>query len=133
MTALQAGLTIVPWSAVSMIVAPIAGRLADRIGGKFILMGGLVLFALGLGLIIWTAGAHSSWYNFLPAVITAGLGMGMVFPPMTQVAMREIRPQLAGAASGVLNTNQQMDAVIGSAAVGALLQASLASDLRRRP
>jgi hypothetical protein len=56
--------------------------------------------------------------------------MGMVFAPMTQVAMREIRPQLAGAASGVLNTNQQMGAVIGSAAVGALLQASLASDLK---
>jgi len=130
MTALQAGLTIVPWSLVSMIVAPIAGRLADRIGGKFILMGGLVLFALGQGLIISTAGTNSSWYNFLPAVIIAGLGMGMVFAPMTQVAMREIRPQLAGAASGVLNTNQQMGAVIGSAAVGALLQASLANDLK---
>ena len=130
MTALQAGLTIAPWSVVSMIVAPIAGRLADRIGGKFILMGGLVLFALGLGLIIWTADTNSSWYNFLPAVITAGLGMGMVFVAMTQVAMREIRPQLAGAASGVLNTNQQMGAVIGSAAVGALLQASLASNLK---
>jgi hypothetical protein len=49
---------------------------------------------------------------------------------MTQVAMREIRPQLAGAASGVLNTNQQMGAVIGSAAVGALLQSSLASNLQ---
>lgn len=127
MTALQAGLTIVPWSVVSMIVAPNAW-LADRIAGEFILMGGLVLFALGLRLIIWTAGTNSSWYNFLPAVITAGLGMGMVFAPTTQVAMREIRPQLAGAASGV--TNQQMGAVIGSAAVGALLQSSLASDLK---
>jgi EmrB/QacA subfamily drug resistance transporter len=118
MTALQAGLTIAPWSLVSMIVAPNAGRLADRIGGKFILMGGLAFFALGLGLIIWTAGIGSRWYNFLPAVITAGFGMGMVFVAMTQVAMREIRPQLAGAASGVLNTNQQMGAVIGSAGRG---------------
>ncbi|MGA7911832.1 MAG: DHA2 family efflux MFS transporter permease subunit [Candidatus Dormiibacterota bacterium] len=130
MTALQAGLTIVPMALVSMVTAPNAGRLADRIGGKYILMTGLVLLAAGMGLIIAVAGVDSHWYTFLPAVIVAGLGMGMVYAPMTQVAMQNVRPQLAGAASGMLSTSQQMGAVIGSAAVGALLQSSLASNLK---
>src|SRR5262250_2097468 len=54
---------------------------------------------------------------------------GWVFPPMTTVAMREIEPQFAGAASGLLNTNRQVGAVIGTAAVGALLQNRLAAAL----
>ena len=130
MTALRAGLTLVPMSLMAMATAPNAGRLADRIGGKYILMAGLVLFATGMGLIVTVAGVNSQWYTFLPALIIAGLGMGMVFAPMTQVAMQGVDRQMTGAASGVLQTNQQMGAVIGSAAVGALLQSNLASALK---
>src|SRR5262250_3244036 len=54
---------------------------------------------------------------------------GLVFPPMTTVAMRDIKPHVAGAASGLLNTNRQVGAVIGTAAVGALLQNRLAAAL----
>jgi EmrB/QacA subfamily drug resistance transporter len=130
MTALQAGLTLVPMSLMAMVTAPNAGRLADRIGGKYILMIGLVLFAAGMGLIVTVAATDSHWYTFLPALIIAGLGMGMVYAPMTQVAMQGVDRQMSGAASGVLQTNQQLGAVIGSAAVGALLQSNLASALK---
>jgi EmrB/QacA subfamily drug resistance transporter len=130
MTALQAGLTLVPMSLMAMVTAPNAGRLADRIGGKYILTAGLVLFATGMGIIVTVAGVESHWYTFLPALAIAGLGMGMVYAPMTQVAMQGVDRQMTGAASGVLQTNQQMGAVIGSAAVGALLQSNLASALR---
>jgi EmrB/QacA subfamily drug resistance transporter len=130
MTALQAGLTLVPMSLMAMVTAPNAGRLADRIGGKYILTAGLVLFATGMGIIVNVAGVESHWYTFLPALAIAGLGMGMVYAPMTQVAMQGVDRQMTGAASGVLQTNQQMGAVIGSAAVGALLQSNLASALR---
>jgi hypothetical protein len=64
----------------------------------------------------------------VPAIV-AGAGMGMTFAPMTTVAMRNISPQMAGAASGVLNTTRQVGAAIGSAVVGALLQNRLAITL----
>lgn len=130
MTALQAGLAIVPMSLVSMPMAPFAGRLADRIGGKYILMLGLALFAAGNALIIWVSATTSTWSDFLPAFLIAGAGLGMIFAPMTTVAMRNIQPQVAGAASGVLNTTRQLGGVVGSAAVGALLQNRLAEDLK---
>jgi hypothetical protein len=82
-----------------------------------------------LGTMVLIAGPHSSWYDFLPPLIVAGIGMGGTFAPLTTTAMREVPPRLAGAASGVLNTTRQVGAVIGTAAVGALLQNRLISSL----
>ncbi|HYM67166.1 MAG TPA: DHA2 family efflux MFS transporter permease subunit [Patescibacteria group bacterium] len=128
-SALTAGLTIAPMSLTSMVVAPFAGRFADRIGGKYILTAGISLFTIGVGLLAYVAGPDSTWINFLPATIIAGAGMGMTFAPMTTVAMRNIEPRVAGAASGVLNTIRQLGAAVGSAVVGAILQNQLATSL----
>jgi MFS family permease len=128
-TALEAGLTLAPMSLTSMFTAPFAGRLADRIGGKYILMTGISVFAIGTGLLTFVAGPDSTWINFLVPAVIAGAGMGMTFAPMTTVAMRNISPQMAGAASGVLNTTRQLGAAIGSAVVGAILQNPLATAL----
>jgi MFS family permease len=128
-SALKAGLVIAPASVVSMVVAPVAGRSTDKIGGKFILMSGLTLFAVGIGWLALIAQPNSSWLVFLAPLIVAGLGMGCIFAPMVTVAMRNIQPQLAGAASGVLNTVRQVGLVIGTAAVGALLQNRLVSSI----
>ena len=128
-SALTAGLTFAPMSLTSMVVAPFAGRLADRIGGKYILMSGISLFTVGFALVILVAGPDSTWVNFLVPAIVAGAGMGMTFAPMTTVAMRNITPQMAGAASGILNTTRQLGAAIGSAVVGAILQNRLATAL----
>jgi len=128
-TALKAGLTLLPMSLVSMPVAPFAGRLADRIGGKYVLMAGVALFALGMSWVDLRASIDATWVTFLPGLLVAGLGVGCTFAPMTTVAMRNIRPQLAGAASGVLNTTRQVGGAIGSAVVGAVLQNRLASSL----
>jgi EmrB/QacA subfamily drug resistance transporter len=121
-SALKAGLTMAPASLVSMFVAPGAGRLSDRIGGKYILMVGLVLFGCGMGAIAFVAQANSVWYDFLAPQVVAGVGIGCTFAPMITVAMRNVNPALAGAASGVFNTNRQVGTVIGTAGVGALLQ-----------
>ena len=126
-SALKAGLTMAPASLVSMFVAPVAGRMTDKIGGKFILMSGLILFGAGMGWIALIAQPDSSWLVFLAPLIVAGLGMGCIFAPMVTVAMRDIEPRMAGAASGVLNTIRQVGLVIGTAAVGALLQNRLVS------
>jgi EmrB/QacA subfamily drug resistance transporter len=131
-SALHAGLTLAPMSLTSAIVAPFAGRAADRIGGKYILMTGITVFAIGTALITYVAGPDSDWYNFLVPAIIAGAGMGMTFAPMTTVAMRNIQPRMAGAASGVLNTIRQLGAAIGSAVVGAVLQNQLATSLHNQ-
>lgn len=128
-SALKAGLALAPASVISMFVAPVAGRLTDRIGGKYILMTGLACFAVGMGWIVLIARTNSAWYDFLAPLLVAGFGMGCTFAPMTTVAMRDIEPRMAGAASGMLNTTRQVGAVIGTAAVGALLQNRLTESL----
>jgi len=128
-SALTAGLTLAPMSVTSMGFAPFAGRMADRIGGKYILTAGITLFTIGFGTFAFVAGPDSNWLTFLLPAIIAGAGMGMTFAPMTTVALRNISPRVAGAASGVLNTTRQLGAAIGSAVVGALLQNHLATTL----
>jgi EmrB/QacA subfamily drug resistance transporter len=128
-SALAAGLTLAPMSLTSMVVAPVAGRMADRIGGKYILTTGISLFTIGFGTFAFVAGPDSTWLTFLLPAIIAGAGMGMTFAPMTTVAMRNIAPRVAGAASGILNTTRQLGAAIGSAVMGALLQNHLATTL----
>src|SRR6202165_2859139 len=128
-SALTAGLTLAPMSLTSMVVAPFAGRYADRVGGKYILMTGILVFAIGFGTLTFVAGPDSTWINFLVPAIVSGAGMGLTFAPMTTVAMRNISPRMAGAPSGVLNTTRQVGAAVGSAVVGALLQNRLATTL----
>ena len=130
LSAVQAGLTVAPQALVAMVVAPWSGRLADKVGGKYILMAGLVLFAAGMSLVDWRAAADATWLTFLPAFIVAGFGMGCIFAPLNTVAMRDVEPRLAGAAAGVLNTTRQLGGVVGSAVVGAVLQNRLATALR---
>jgi EmrB/QacA subfamily drug resistance transporter len=131
-SALVAGLTMAPMSVTSMFTAPFAGRFADKVGGKYILMAGISLFTAGMASIALVAGPDSTWINFLVPAIIAGAGMGMTFAPMTTVAMRNIEPRIAGSASAVLNTIRQLGAVIGSAVVGALLQNQLATTLHNQ-
>src|SRR6266849_2332512 len=128
-SAIKAGLTLAPSSLVMIAVAPFLGRLTDKTGGKYILVSGLSLFAIGMGSAVLIASPHSTWQDFLAPMIVAGLGMGGTFAPMTTLAMRDVEPQMAGAASGMLNTVRQVGSVIGTAAVGALLQNRLVSSL----
>jgi EmrB/QacA subfamily drug resistance transporter len=130
LSALQAGLTLLPQPLAMMLVAGAAGSLADRHGGKYILMSGLLLFACGMGYVDWISSTDSGRWEFLPGLIVSGLGLGCVWGPAYSLATRNLRPHLAGVASGVLNTMQELGAVIASAAVGALLQNRLAVALQ---
>jgi EmrB/QacA subfamily drug resistance transporter len=128
-SALKAGLALAPSSIVSMFVAPVAGRLTDRIGGKYILFTGLLFFAGGMAWVAAIATATSDWPSFILPLAISGFGLGCTFAPLTTTAMRSVKPQLAGAASGMLNTTRQVGSVIGTAAVGALLENRLTSTL----
>jgi EmrB/QacA subfamily drug resistance transporter len=110
MTALDAGLSLAPMPLTLMLVAPVAGRLADRVDIRFILMGAMLVAAVGV-----------SWLMIL--VMGAGLGCG--FAVVMTVGMRGIAPQVAGAASGVLNTFRQVGGAMGGAIGVALLQSRL--------
>src|SRR5579862_2279985 len=72
-TAVHAGLTFVPLSAASLVTAPFAGRLTDRINGKYILMFGTCLFALGIGLVIWTLSLSATSWTFVFPMIIGGV------------------------------------------------------------
>jgi EmrB/QacA subfamily drug resistance transporter len=128
-SALKAGLTLAPASLVMIILAPFLGRATDKIGGKYILVSGLSLFAIGMGWVVLIATPASTWQDFLAPLIVAGAGMGGTFAPLTTVAMRQVDPRVAGAASGMLNTARQVGSVIGTATVGALLENRLVASL----
>jgi EmrB/QacA subfamily drug resistance transporter len=128
-SAVKAGLTLLASSLVSVIAAPAAGKLTDRTGGKYILLSGLACFAAGTGWAVLEAQTTSAWDTFLPSMCLLGLGIGLVFAPLTTIAMHKVPERLAGAASGTLNTMRQVGSVAGTAAVGALLQNRLASSL----
>jgi EmrB/QacA subfamily drug resistance transporter len=129
-SAIKAGLILAPMSVIALVLAPIAGKMSDKIGGKYILMSGLALYGLGAAILAVQSSTDSSWPAFLPAIAVMGLGMGGIWAPMATEAMRGVPMMLAGAAAGVNNTLRQVGSVVGSAAVGALLQNQLANTLR---
>ena len=129
LSAVAAGLTLAPWPLAMMLTSGIASSLSQKISGKYFLIPGLLLFAAGTAYIAWSAHADASRWTFLPGLVVSGLGLGFVWTPVYSLATRDLRPELGGVASGVINTIQELGAVIASAAVGALLQNRLAAAL----
>lgn len=129
LSAQDAGLTIAVQPVTMMFVSGLAGALTQRISPKYLLIPGLLLLAAGSASIAWKAQANTNRWVFTPGLIVSGIGMGFVWTPVFALATRDLRPQLAGVASGVVNTIQELGAVIASATVGALLQNRLAADL----
>lgn len=128
-SAIHTGLTLIPSSLGIMVAGPIAGRLSDRINGKYTLLAGLVCAALGIGLTARAlALSVTSWQLVLPLAVM-GVGMGFVFAPLTTLAMRDVQPALAGAASGFLFTSRQVGQAMGSAVIGSVLANRVASEL----
>jgi EmrB/QacA subfamily drug resistance transporter len=128
-SAIHAGLSLIPTSLGIMIVGPFAGRLTDRVNGKYVVLAGLAVATVG---ILLTANAlslsDSTWNLTIPLAIT-GIGMGFVFAPLTALAMRDVQPAQAGAASGFLFTNRQAGQALGSAVIGSVLANRVASEL----
>lgn len=120
-SALKAGLLIVPASFFSMVLDPVAGKLSDRVQGKYLLLFGAVVTGAGM---LWTAAEmthDADWQVFVAPMSVIGIGNAFLFTPLAVVALYGVRPALAGAASGVLVTALQAGQMIGTAAVGLLL------------
>jgi EmrB/QacA subfamily drug resistance transporter len=131
-TALHAGLTGLPLTVALTAMAPFAGRLTDRIGGKYVLMAGLALYAVGIAGVAAVASTRATSLTFAPVLLVAGLGMGAIFAPLATEAMRAAPPRLAGAASGVLNTGRQLGGTLGGAITGAVLATQLTTAMYAR-
>jgi EmrB/QacA subfamily drug resistance transporter len=128
--ALTAGLTIAPMPLAMMFASGFVATQVQKIGPKPFLFAGLTLFTVALGFIAWTVSADGSRWALLPGFILMGIGMSGVWTPVYDLATRDLKPELAGTASGVLNTMQELGTVIASAAIGAVLQNQLATSLR---
>lgn len=129
LTALQAGLMLAPMSLASVVSAPFAGRLADRLGGKDILVVGLILWTGGIALVLSVTRPYASLAGLVVGLVVAGLGLGMTFAPLQTIAMHNVQARMAGAAAGVMNTARQLGALLGSVAMGTVLQLQLATNL----
>jgi len=118
--ALLAGLTLLPAGLVMGVVAPIAGRLSDRIGAKPLVMLGLAVmaFSMYLNSHINFQTSRETIYGWL---LLRGLGMGLMFSPMTSLALGLVPRLKAGQASGLVNVIRQVGGSFGIAIFGTLL------------
>ena len=127
MSPVMSGVSALPWTLTLCALAPVAGRLTDRVGGRGLLVAGLATYAVGvLGMAVLPTASSTGGTLTLPLVVV-GIGQGMTFSPATTEAMRDIPPAQNGAASGVLNTARQVGAALGAAVVGAVLQNRMAA------
>ena len=105
-----------------LVAAPLAGRLTDRIGARWIMVTGASLMTVGILFIITRIELDATWQSLLLPLVVTGIGMGLTFAPMTAAAMRDVPPRIAGSASGILNTMRNIGQVLGIAVLGSLLQ-----------
>jgi EmrB/QacA subfamily drug resistance transporter len=117
---LQAGVRFLPSTVVIILVAPIAGRLTDRVGPRPLMTFGLLIVAASL---FWQGHlAVDTSYGFLVgAFVLMGLGMGLVMSPMSTAGMNAVEPSKAGVASGILSMSRMVGGTFGVAAMGALI------------
>jgi EmrB/QacA subfamily drug resistance transporter len=117
---LEAGLRVLPWTAMPMVVAPIAGALSDRIGSRPILAVGLALQAVGLAWIAAVSSATVGYASFVAPFIVSGIGMGMFFAPMANVILSAVKPAEEGKASGANNAVREVGGVFGVAVLASV-------------
>jgi EmrB/QacA subfamily drug resistance transporter len=114
------GLRILPWTAMPMVVAPIAGALSDRIPGPRIMGVGLALQAIGLGWIAAVGGVTTPYSEFVAPFILSGIGMGLFFAPVANVILGSVRRREEGQASGANNAIRELGGVFGVAVLASI-------------
>jgi EmrB/QacA subfamily drug resistance transporter len=133
LSAIDAGITLAVQPLVTMFTSGVAAALSQKVNGKYLLIPGLIALAAGSAYIDWVAQAGSGRWDFTPGLIASGLGMGFIWTPVFSIATRDLPAHLGGAASGVVNTIQELGGVMASAIVGAFLQNRLADALHQQP
>lgn len=127
-TALQAGVRMLPVSLVLGVVAPLSARLAERLGTKVVVAGGLVIVAIGLAMTS-TFAIGSSYGELLAGMLVLAVGMGLTMAPATESIMGSLPPAKAGVGSAVNDTTRELGGALGVAVLGSLLASGYASSL----
>ena len=120
----QAGLRTLPWTGMPMIVAPIAGILADRIGGRPLLAAGMALQAVALAWLAAIVSPTVAYEALIVPFMMAGVGMGLFFAPIANVVLSAVRSDEEGVASGATNTIREVGGVFGVAVLAAVFSAN---------
>ena len=121
---LQSGLRILPWTAMPMLVAPIAGAVSDRIGGQRLMAAGLALQAIGLGWIAAVTTPTAAYVEFVVPFLISGVGMALFFAPVANVVLSSVKPEEEGQASGANNAIRELGGVFGVAVLAAVFTAN---------
>jgi EmrB/QacA subfamily drug resistance transporter len=117
---LGAGLRLLPWTATPMIVAPIAGALADRFGNRPFMVLGLSLQAIGLAWVASIAGQHVTYAELGVALTVAGVGTSFCFPTVANAVLASVPLEEAGVASGTNSSFRELGGVFGVAVLAAV-------------
>ena len=129
---LEAGLRFLPTTLMVVVVAPIAGRLVDRIGARPLITAGLVIVAISLFMQSRVDLSTTFGDLFIPFVLM-GIGMAMVISPMSTAAMNAVDPAKSGLASGILSMSRMIGGTFGVAVLGAVMQAVAGSAIGGPP
>jgi EmrB/QacA subfamily drug resistance transporter len=121
---LSAGIRTLPWTAMPLLIAPIAGSLSDRIGGRPLLAAGLTLQAVGLGWLATVVNPTVPYLTLVPAFVVSGIGMSLFFAPVANVVLGSVRREEEGIASGANNAIRELGGVFGIAVLGAVFSSS---------
>jgi EmrB/QacA subfamily drug resistance transporter len=122
---IQAGAAFLPWTMLIVFLAPLAGRLADRVGPRWLVTCGMTIFGVSL-FIFSRAGADASFWDLLPAMILGGIGLSATMAPVTATAMGSVPRDKAGVGSAVLNSMRQVGGSLGIGIMGAIVAHSVA-------
>jgi EmrB/QacA subfamily drug resistance transporter len=128
---LQTGLRFLPTTVVMFFVAAASGNLSARVPVRVLLSLGLALVGGGL-LLMSGLSATSHWTSLLAGFVVAGVGVGLVNPPLASTAIGVVPPERSGMASGINSTFRQVGIATGIAALGAIFQHQLAATLAPR-
>jgi EmrB/QacA subfamily drug resistance transporter len=115
----ETGLRFLPSTLMIVLIAPIAGRLTDRVGARWLIGGGLAIVTVSL---FWltTIDAGTTYGDIWPSFVLMGIGMALVMSPMSTAAMNAVPVTKAGVASGLLSMNRMVGGSLGVAVVGAV-------------
>ena len=120
----ESGLRVLPWTAMPIVVAPLAGYFSGRIGARPILVVGLALMSLGLAWIAAIASPTAPYIAFVFPFIVSGIGMGMFFAPIANLVLSAVRPEEEGKASGANNAIREVGGVFGVAVLASVFSAN---------
>src|SRR5437667_1418457 len=117
---LQAGLRILPWTAMPIFIAPIAGAWSDRIGGQRLMAVGLALQAIGLAWIATVSSPTMPYSDVVAPFFLSGIGMALFFAPVANVVLSSVRPEEEGQASGANHAIRELGGVFGVAVLASV-------------